>query len=566
MRRIDVSPAILAFTLAASLVSGAAAQPLPAAPPSSAGRSNLLEGDMNTPRATVTGYIAAARAGDYERAASYLDLSDLAPDDAAERGAILARQLKIVLDRKLWIDVEAISDHPQGLLEDGLPEDRERIGVIQTREGPADIRVRRSVDPATGVATWRFSPRLVERISELYDEFGAGPLGYRMPPALYKPRFLEVELWQWLMIVIVGFAAYGIAVLVTGLIFALMRRSTRRKGGPPENDPIVTVRVQMRLSLALAVFLLIILFVVRLPIPARHVMLGIGRVVMVILVTWALIKLTDALWTRAKDRLQREDRRSSIGLAVLGARLTRAALAILGGIVVLQQIGFNVNGILAGVGVGGVALALAAQKTISNLFGGFSLATDQPVRLGDFCRFGDKSGWVEDIGMRSTRIRTLDRSVLTIPNSEFAEVQIENLSLRDRIRLLAELGLRYETHPDQMRHVLEGLRTMLAADPRVVQDSVRVRFIRFGAYSLDIEVTAHIATADSDLFMAIREELFLKMMDIVSESGTGLAFPSQTIYAAHDTGLDIERTQAARQAGRPGGQGTRTATEDGKRS
>ena len=136
-----------------------------------------------------------------------------------------------------------------------------------------------------------------------------------------------------------------------------------------------------------------------------------------------------------RERLQREDRRSAVALAVLGSRLTKAALAVLGVIVVLQQIGFNATGILAGLGVGGVAVALAAQKTIANLFGGFSLATDQPVRIGDFCRFGDKSGWVEDVGMRSTRIRTLDRSVITVPNSEFAEVQLENMSVRDRMRL-----------------------------------------------------------------------------------------------------------------------------------
>jgi MscS family membrane protein len=552
MRRLQVSLAIFALTLTTSFSATAAAQLAPAAPPSSARPSIFLDGALGTPRAAVTGYLAAARAGNYARASSYLDLSDLTPSDAAERGATLARQFKIVLDRKLWIDVESISDHPQGRLDDGLPEDRERIGVIPTREGPVDVRVRSSVDPATGVAAWRFSPLTVELIPGLYDEFGPGPFGYRMPPALYKPRLLEIELWQWLGLVIVGTIAYGIAALVTALIYALIRRRAKRAGAPTGDRPLDTVRGPMRLLVALGVFLLITLFVVRLPIPARRVLLGTGRVFMVVLVTWMLIKLTDALWIRTRERLQREDRRSSLALAMLAQRFTRAALVILGAIVVLQQIGFNVNGILAGVGVGGVAVALAAQKTIANLFGGFSLATDQPVRLGDFCRFGDKSGWVEYIGIRSTRIRTLDRSVITVPNAEFAEVQLENLSLRDRMRLQAKLGLRYETHPDQMRHVLEGLRTMLAADPRVIQDPLRVRFVGFGTYSLDIEVMTYIATADADAFAAIREELFLKMMDIVSESGTGFAFPSQTIYAAQDTGLDAERTRAAMRAGRSG--------------
>ena len=541
MRRLHgmIATAATALTILFPMI--ATAQTAPVATPASSvpviPPSNL--GD--SPRDAVSGYLTASRAGNYDRAAAFLDLSELPPDEAAENGAVLARQLKIVLDRKIWIDVEAISDQAQGILEDGLPEDRERIGTIQTPEGPAEIRLRRKVDPETGVGTWRFSPLTVERIPALYAEFGAGPIGYRMPPALYRPRFFEIELWQWIGLIIVGAIAYGLGLLVTALFYAFIRRRARRKGTEADKRVIDTVRGQVKLVAALGIFLILTLFVVRLPIPARRVLLRIGEIFMIVLVTWTLVKLAGGIWERTRDRLEREDRRSAMALAVLGQRLTTAVLVILGVIVVLQQLGFNVTGILAGVGVGGVAIALAAQKTIANLFGGFSLATDQPVRLGDFCRFGDKSGWVEDIGMRSTRIRTMDRSIITVPNSEFAEVQLENLSMRDRIRLLMELGLRYETTPDQMRKVLEGLRAMLAADPRVTPEDMRVRFVRFGAYSLDIEVMVYVATSSTDEFMAIREELFLKMMDVVSASGTGLAFPSQTIYTAKDASVGIGR-------------------------
>jgi small-conductance mechanosensitive channel len=170
---------------------------------------------------------------------------------------------------------------------------------------------------------------------------------------------------------------------------------------------------------------------------------------------------------------------------------------------------------------------------------------DKPVRIGDFCRFGDKSGWVEDIGFRSTRIRTLERTVLAVPNAEFSAVQIENLAERDRSRLFATLGLRYETTPDQLRAVLISLRKILIGHPKVASDLLRVRFAAFGASSLDVEVNAYVMTADAMEFQAIREDIFLRFMDAIAEAGTGFAFPSQTVYLSRDRGLHAEKSHAA---------------------
>ena len=171
---------------------------------------------------------------------------------------------------------------------------------------------------------------------------------------------------------------------------------------------------------------------------------------------------------------------------------------------------------------------------------------DQPIRVGDFCRFGDvKVGTVEEIGVRSTRIRTLDRTIVTIPNSEFAEIQLENFAARDQMRLYTMMGLRYETTPDQLRHVLAELRRLLAAHPLVTEAPRRVRFVGFGAHSLDLEVFAYIAVNDWNEFLKIREDIYLRMMDVVRESGTGFAFPSQTLYLGRDGGLDEELRQSA---------------------
>jgi MscS family membrane protein len=199
---------------------------------------------------------------------------------------------------------------------------------------------------------------------------------------------------------------------------------------------------------------------------------------------------------------------------------------------------------VAGLGVGGIAVALAAQKTVENLFGGLTLIADQPVKVGDFCRFGEQVGTVERIGLRSTRVRTLDRTVVSIPNAEFANLKLENFADRDRIWLKVNLGLRYETTPDQLRHVLVHLRELLHAHPRIDPDPARVRFVGFGANSLDLEVYAYVRTRDYDEFLAVREDLYLRMMDVVAASGTAFAFPSQTVYRG-DQGLDAERAGRA---------------------
>jgi MscS family membrane protein len=229
----------------------------------------------------------------------------------------------------------------------------------------------------------------------------------------------------------------------------------------------------------------------------------------------------------------------------LGRRAAQVFLVLLAIIAVLQNLGVNVTGILAGLGVGGLAVALAAQKTVENLFGGLTLAADQPVRVGDFCRFSGRVGTIEEIGLRSTRVRTLDRTLVTVPNAEFAALSLENFTQRDRIWFHALLGLRYETSPDQLRHVLAGLRNVLRTDSRVDPVPARVRFVGFGAHSLDLELFAYVRTRDYDEFLGIREELLLAIMDCVAASGTGFAFPSQTLYTTEDPGLDPERTRAA---------------------
>jgi MscS family membrane protein len=228
-----------------------------------------------------------------------------------------------------------------------------------------------------------------------------------------------------------------------------------------------------------------------------------------------------------------------------GRRVAQLVLVAIAALVMLDNFGFNVTTLIAGLGVGGIAVALAAQKSIENLFGGLTLYADRPVAVGDFCRFGDTVGTVEEIGLRSTRIRTLERTVVSVPNAEFSNLFLDNFTRRDKFWYHPTIGLRYETTPDQLRCILVAIREMLYAHPNVDPDPARVRFTQFSAYSLDLEIFAYVRAADYAKYLGVAEDLNLRIMDIVSEAGSSFAFPSQTTYVETGQPLDAELAQQA---------------------
>jgi MscS family membrane protein len=210
-----------------------------------------------------------------------------------------------------------------------------------------------------------------------------------------------------------------------------------------------------------------------------------------------------------------------------------------------DRVGIPAYGVVAGLGVGGLAIALAAQSTIENLIGGLSLFADKPVRVGDLCKCGSDEGTVEAIGLRSTRIRSLDRTLTTIPNAALAKMAIENLAERDRILIQTVIGVRYETRPEQLRYLLVKILELLVSHPRIHAASARARLIGFAASSLDIEVFAYVLTRDKLEFLAVRQDVLLRIMEIVEQSGTSFAFPSQNVYFSKDSGLDTVKADEA---------------------
>ena len=464
----------------------------------------------DTPRGAVARYLEAAHDGHYTTAADYLNLRQLPRAARMERGPQLARQLDAVLDRALVIDLQRLSDQPAGDPNDRLPPLRDAVGTIQTASGPVEILLER-VPQSTGPPVWKFAPTTVAAIPLLYEEYGWGPLGALLPAPFFEVRFLGVRLWQWLGLGILLAVAWLLSRLLRRLaVYAARRLLSARAGADPRFADEAVAPLQ--LAIAIIVFATGVRFLALALPAARLVDRALGALA-IVMVTWLLLRMLDVLSGRVERQL--DSHRRAREVVPLGRRSLKIFVGLIAFIAALQNFGFNVTGILAGLGVGGLAVALAAQKTVENLFGSVSLIADQPVRVGDVCRFGETVGTVEDIGLRSTRLRTLDRTLVTIPNAQFSTLALENLSRRDRIPVRATLTLPPATTGDRVREVLDALHRMAAAQAKVEQASVRARFVRMTAQALEIELFAYVLTRQWDEFVDIREQILLGALDVV---------------------------------------------------
>ena len=273
------------------------------------------------------------------------------------------------------------------------------------------------------------------------------------------------------------------------------------------------------------------------------------RVVMTLLfysaLSWSLWLTLILLFEALAAHYSKEERSVDRNMMRLVARIIGATGAIWLMAFGLQRLGIPTLSLLAGLGVGGIAAALAIRPTLENLIGGFVLFLDKPIRVGDYCTFGAFEGVVERIGVRSTQVRALDRTLITIPNSQFADMELVNWAMCDQMMIYATIGIRYETDSDQFRFVLAEIRRTMHAHPRIDNDTVRVRFDGFGDSSLNIQVRVYAKTREWNDFYAIREDVMFRIKQIVEASGSSFAFPSQTLYMSQDDGLDTDKSAEA---------------------
>jgi MscS family membrane protein len=479
-----------------------------------------------SPRSAVEQFLTLTRAGQFAKAAAYLDL----PDSARGFGAQRARQLKAVLDRHLWIDLETLSPLAAGDTTDGLPVGVDQVGIVRGADGvPVPVRVVRS--PGDADIVWRFTRRTMGRVPLLYNALPDRWALERLPAPLLRPGPLELLWWQWLALPVLLVAATLIGAAAARLLRAALSQAAKRTRS--EWDDAVIARLSSPLNAALALVAASLLVRgLALYAPAEQAVRSLLRAALFLVFFWSLARLVDLIrdvlsrsgWARASS--------SSRALLPLAARVAKVFVLAIAIVAMLSLLDYPVASLIAGLGLGGLALALAAQKTVENLFGAFSLGVDQPIREGDFVKVDEFVGTVEAIGLRSTRFRTLDRTLISIPNGRLADMRLESFTARDRLRLATVIGLEYQTNAVQMREVLTGFERVLREHPLIWPDAVVVRFREFAASSLDIEIMAWFRTSDWSEFQLIRQEILLQFMSVVERAGSSFAYPTQTVHIA----------------------------------
>jgi len=268
-----------------------------------------------------------------------------------------------------------------------------------------------------------------------------------------------------------------------------------------------------------------------LPLDARAIAtLGSAvAIVTTLAVLWTAFRGIDLGRSVLERRSWAIDRPSSRSLLSIGARLAKVAVLAIAGIVALAQLGVSVASLIAGLGIGGLAVALAAQKTLENLFGTLSIGVDQPMREGDVVKLYDFTGTVEQIGLRSTRIRTVDRTIVTVPNGDLANQRIESFTVRDRLRFATNIGLVHGTTAAQLRAIRGEIEAILRRHPKVCQDTVAVWFKELAASALILEIGALFQTTDWNEFVATRQDLLLAFMAAIEQHGSAIALPTQMV-------------------------------------
>ncbi len=516
--------------------------------------------DTSSPRATLQTFLdevskgwrfylehGQGRPSKRWRAMQCLDLSEI-PE--VQRKAVGLEAGLLLFDVFNRIPLPAMTDVPD---EDQMNSREETSWTVPH----TSITIARIADgPRAG--EWLFTPRTVDRAADFYHKTRHLPLkpdaviedgysiyrgqtGWLIPPALHAvlPEsahqvYYDQTLWQWFLLAVV----LALTALVAWSIIGWSRRV--EPGAKASSARVLAGPVILILLSYLSLYL--IDQQVNITGDTLAVFQHLFDSMFYLAAAWAAM-LVGRLFIDAILQSTRVDlTRLSADFVRLIVRLLSFVVVLIIAAVWLNSLGIPVLGVIAGLGIGGIAVALAAQRTIENFFGAIMLYSDRPVRIGDVCRFGDKVGTVERIGLRSTRVRTPERTVLNVPNAEFSRFQLENLAKRDKLLFRTTLNLRLETTSEQLQTVLYRVRGLLLEHDQVDDDPARVRLVAIGPLSLDVEIFAYIKTDDWSKFLSIREDIFFEILREVEEAGTALAPPAQLQYneSANPIGAGVE--------------------------
>jgi MscS family membrane protein len=523
------------------LTSKPAAQSVPA---TSAADTQSDPLKRETPRGTVIGFLYAAQDENYSLAAQYFQPATgrhrLDPTEEQD----LAAELFVVINHKIITSsLESLSNDPQGRLDDGLPPNQELLtGVRELGGGVFSIELLR-LDDEHGRKLWYISRKTLDTIPEVYDSLEFSDIEKKLPPYLTKHRVLSMPLWQWMAILV----ALPLAVLVGWLLSLLPRlavRYYRKKIEPAAVPPHTLFHFGPGTLLLAALVHYVFVFYIGASIVYRQYYRRVIWIFLAVAFYWFVIRVTREVFERLANRLTLSRRMAERSIVSLARRFLEIAIFVLVVLIVLNGFGVNVTAALAGLGIGGLAIGLGAQKTFENLLGGISILIDKALVIGDPCRIGDQRGVLEDIGLRSTKLRTEDRTVVTIPNGTVATAVLENYRQRDKILFRQMVRLRYDLSSDHLRYVLDEIRSVLTQNNHVENATSRVRLLRMAEYSVEVEIYAYILVRDYAEFLAHQEELILSIVEAIEKTGAAIALPSVGPVLMQDSWIDPEKAKA----------------------
>jgi MscS family membrane protein len=524
--------AVLLFFLCAHVF---AQLPTPAPPqtPSAAIEPHIDPFGRTTPRGTVTGFIRATQRGDFAGATRFMQ-----PPAAQEANAeSVARQLKELMDRYYIHSIESISDKPSGDVNDGLPLDREDVGTLRIGPQQLDLILIHVSDAASG-QIWLISSDTLGQVPEMYELLEETWVNRLMPPILVEHAFLGFSGAQW----IVWAASIILPLLLMWLVMRVALAAIERSDvNAAIKERLRTWLREIRRPVTFLVLLSVHLLTVRtlgFSLSFRLAYMRAGSVLVLIGVTWLIRRALKLIFERASTVAWIEGETNRRSLMLLGERLMNVFVVIVAIFAILTVLGVDTKTALAGVGIGGVAVALGAQKSIENILGGIFLLMDNALAVGDRCSISNRLGYIEDITLRSVKLRTDDQSLLSVPAGALAQSNIENFRTRRKTLMETRVRLRYGATAAQLRLVLSGIQELCANHRRVEQDTKRIRLVDFGERGMEIEIYLYVLTASTLTFYEIREELLLAVAEIVEASGSGFAGPTEFLYleGAEDEG------------------------------
>ena len=493
-----------------------------------------------TPRSALMGFLKYEQLSDYETAARYLQPTPRQNTDLAQR----AKELQ-ALQGRFKSNVVLLSDDPNGTVEPGLPPGQVRAGMLTVGNTTVDVILVRVDDPISG-KIWLFSKETVASVPKLYAQMESEvptTADRILPRALTGRRLLGMSLAQWLGWLLSIPISWLLASLLAFLLSAPARIRCKVQKLPFRS--VWKTRVGLPLKCILAIVLhSVFVYLLEPPILYRVYYVRFIATLLVGSVLWLLSTITDRGFEHAVNRT-RTQRKGGESILILMQRLAHIVLLTIALLVALAMFGLDVKTTLAGLGIGGLAIALAAQKTLENLIGGVSLLMDKAIQVGDFCQIGDQLGTVEDIGLRSLKLRTLDQNLSVVPNGSLAQMQFQNMARRNKLLINQTFSLRIETQAEQLRFILDRVQSMLDQHPAIEPGSCRVRVMSFVGAAFQIELFAYGKTGDWTEFTAIRQNVILKIAEIVEASGTRFAAPTQLAYLSRDKGVDADKANGA---------------------